>query len=81
MALTSAGEKKSFAQRKKELDETYKDWFAEQNALVEKYGIPLEEFVPGKRLDAVRDLDGPVASLKHEASLLVHALDAVVSGV
>ena len=45
-ALKAVGEKKSFAQRKREIEVTYKDWFAEQNALVEKYGIPLEEFRP-----------------------------------
>ncbi|MBA2673303.1 type II toxin-antitoxin system Phd/YefM family antitoxin [Ramlibacter sp.] len=43
-ALKEAAQKKSLAERKKEFDETYKDWIAEQHALVEKYGIPGEEF-------------------------------------
>jgi hypothetical protein len=34
------------AQRKKAFNETYKDWIAQQNALVEKYGIPGEELRP-----------------------------------
>ncbi len=37
---------KSMAQRKKEFNATYKDWIAQQNALVEKYGIPGEELLP-----------------------------------
>jgi len=42
--LKAAAQKKSMVQRKKEFNETYKDWIAQQNALIEKYGIPLEEF-------------------------------------
>jgi prevent-host-death family protein len=45
-ALKAAAEKKSIMQAKKEFNEKYKDWIAEQNALIEKYGIPLEEFRP-----------------------------------
>ena len=45
-ALKSAAEKKSMAQRKKEFNEKYKDWIAEQNSLIEKYGIPLQEYRP-----------------------------------
>lgn len=45
-ALKAAGQKKSMAQRKKEFNETYKDWIVEQNALVEKYGVFGEEFRP-----------------------------------
>lgn len=45
-ALKAAAEKKSTVQRKKEFNEKYKEWIAEQNALIEKYGIPLEEYRP-----------------------------------
>lgn len=45
-ALKAAGQKKSVAQRKKEFNETYKDWIAAQNEWVEKYGIPGEELRP-----------------------------------
>lgn len=45
-ALKAAGQKKSMAQRKKEFNEKYKDWIAEQNALVEKSGVFGEEFRP-----------------------------------
>jgi len=45
-ALKAAAQKKSMVQRKKEFNETYKDWIAEQNALIEKYGIPGEDMRP-----------------------------------
>ncbi len=45
-ALKAAAQRKSTVQRKKEFNETYKDWIAQQNALIEKYGIPLAEFRP-----------------------------------
>jgi prevent-host-death family protein len=45
-ALKAAAQKKSMVQRKKEFNETYKDWIEQQNALIEKYGIPLEEYRP-----------------------------------
>jgi PHD/YefM family antitoxin component YafN of YafNO toxin-antitoxin module len=45
-ALKAAGQKKSLAQRKKEFNEKYKDWIAEQNALVEKHGVFGEDFRP-----------------------------------
>lgn len=45
-ALKSAGQKKSMAQRQKEFNEKYKDWIAEQNEFVEKFGIPGEELRP-----------------------------------
>ena len=43
-ALKAAGQRKSMTQRRKEFNEKYKDWIAEQNALVEKYGVFGEEF-------------------------------------
>ncbi len=45
-AMRKAMQPKSMAQRKKQFNETYKDWIAQQNALVEKYGIPGEELRP-----------------------------------
>ena len=45
-ALKAASGQKSLAQRKKEFNETYKDWIEEQNALVEKYGVFGESFRP-----------------------------------
>ncbi len=45
-ALKAAGQKKSMAQRKKEFNEKYKDWIAEQNAWVEKHGVFGEDFRP-----------------------------------
>lgn len=45
-ALKTAGQKKSLAQRKKEFDEKYKDWIAEQNTLVENHGVFGEGFRP-----------------------------------
>ncbi len=35
----SAGNARSMAQRKKEFNETYKDWIAEQNKHFEKHGL------------------------------------------
>lgn len=43
-AMKAAGQKKSMTQRKREFNEKYKDWIAEQNALVEKHGVFGEEF-------------------------------------
>ena len=43
-ALKAAGQRKSMTQRRREFNEKYKDWIAEQNALVEKYGVFGEEF-------------------------------------
>ena len=40
----AAAQPKSLAQRRKEFNEKYKDWITEQNALVEQFGIPGEEF-------------------------------------
>lgn len=45
-ALKDAAIVKSTTARKREFNETYKDWIADQNALIEKYGIPGEEFRP-----------------------------------
>jgi len=45
-ALKAAAEKKPPAQRRKEFNEKYKDWIAEQNALIETFGIPGEELRP-----------------------------------
>jgi prevent-host-death family protein len=42
-ALRSAAEKKSMAQRRKEFNERYKDWIAEQNRIVEEFGVFGEE--------------------------------------
>lgn len=42
-SLKSSVEKKSMAQRKKEFNERYKDWIAEQNRIIEEYGIFGEE--------------------------------------
>lgn len=38
-ALQSAGQKKSLAQRKKEFNESYKDWIALQNQHFEQHGV------------------------------------------
>ena len=43
-ALKSVRSQKSVAQRRKEFNEKYKDWIAQQNALIEQYGIPGDEF-------------------------------------
>lgn len=45
-ALKAGAQKKTMAQRKKEFNEKYKDWIAEQNALVEKYGVFGEDLRP-----------------------------------
>ncbi len=45
-SMRKAMQSRSMAQRKKAFNETYKDWIAQQNALVEKYGIPGEELRP-----------------------------------
>lgn len=45
-ALKAASQPRTMAQRKKEFNEKYKDWIAEQNALIEEYGIPGEEYRP-----------------------------------
>jgi prevent-host-death family protein len=45
-SLKASGQQKSMAQRKREFNEKYKDWIAEQNALVEKVGVFGEEFRP-----------------------------------
>lgn len=45
-ALKAACEKKSLAQRKKEFNEKYKDWIAEQHRIVEEFGIPGEDMRP-----------------------------------
>jgi prevent-host-death family protein len=44
--LEALEQKKSMAQRKREFDETYKEWIAEQNDLVERVGVFGEEFRP-----------------------------------
>ena len=43
-ALKAAGQGKSPAQRRREFNETYKDWIAEQNRIVEEYGVFGEEW-------------------------------------
>jgi PHD/YefM family antitoxin component YafN of YafNO toxin-antitoxin module len=45
-SLQRAAQAKSLAQRKKEFNETYKDWIEEQHALIERVGIPGEELRP-----------------------------------
>ncbi|MFM2111673.1 MAG: hypothetical protein RLZZ271_333 [Pseudomonadota bacterium] len=45
-ALQAKSQAKSMAQRKKEFHETYKEWIAEQQALIERVGIPGEELRP-----------------------------------
>jgi PHD/YefM family antitoxin component YafN of YafNO toxin-antitoxin module len=45
-ALQAAKEPKSMAQRKKEFQETYKDWIDAQHALIERVGIPGEDLRP-----------------------------------
>lgn len=42
--LEALEQKKSMAQRKREFNETYKEWIAEQNDLVERVGVFGEEF-------------------------------------
>lgn len=44
-ALTQAQRAKTLAQRKREFNETYKDWIAEQNAHHEAYGLWCEGLV------------------------------------
>jgi PHD/YefM family antitoxin component YafN of YafNO toxin-antitoxin module len=44
-ALLSAGQKKSLTQRKKEFNETYKDWIAQQNQHFEQHGLWCEGLV------------------------------------
>ena len=43
-ALRIASEKKTPAYRQKESNETYKDWFAEQNCIAKQYGVSGEEW-------------------------------------
>ena len=43
-ALKIAAEKKKPAHRQKEFNEKYKEWFAEQNRIVEQYGVFGEEW-------------------------------------
>lgn len=43
-ALKAAGQSKSMAQRRREFNETYKDWIAEQNRIVEECGVFGEEW-------------------------------------
>lgn len=45
-ALKAAVHQKTLVQRKKEFNEKYKDWIAEQNRLVEEFGIPGEDMRP-----------------------------------
>lgn len=45
-ALKAQSVKKSMAQRRKEFNAQYKDWIAEQHALVERVGVFGEEFRP-----------------------------------
>ncbi|MDQ0568452.1 prevent-host-death family protein [Variovorax paradoxus] len=44
--LEALEQKKSMAQRKREFGETYKDWIAAQNDLVDRIGVFGEEFRP-----------------------------------
>ena len=43
-ALKAAGQSKTMAQRRREFNETYKDWIAEQNRIVEEFGVFGEEW-------------------------------------
>jgi prevent-host-death family protein len=43
-ALKSAVVKKSMAQRRKEFNERYKDWIADQNRIVDEFGVFGEEY-------------------------------------
>lgn len=45
-ALKSSSERKTLAQKKKEFNAKYKDWIAEQNAMVDKYGVFGEDMRP-----------------------------------
>lgn len=45
-ALQQIKQPASFAERKRAFNEKYKDWIAEQNAFVEKFGVFGEEFRP-----------------------------------
>ena len=40
----ASAQAKSFAQRQKEFNETYKDWIAEQHRIVEEFGVFGEEY-------------------------------------
>jgi prevent-host-death family protein len=42
--LKAATNTRSFAKRQKEFNEQYKDWIAEQNRIVEEFGIFGEEY-------------------------------------
>jgi prevent-host-death family protein len=44
--LEAALEQKSMAKRRREFNETYKEWIAAQNDLVERVGVFGEEFRP-----------------------------------
>ncbi len=46
LALNERAMGKSQALRKKEFNETYKDWIASQNDLIDKIGIPGEDLRP-----------------------------------
>ena len=43
-ALKAAVQKKTMAQRKKEFNEKYGEWIAEQNRIVEEFGVFGEEY-------------------------------------
>ena len=45
-ALKDAANPKTRAQKQREFNEKHKDWFAEQNRLVEELGVFGEEFRP-----------------------------------
>jgi prevent-host-death family protein len=45
-AMKEAAEQKTTAQRQREFNEKYKDWFAEQNRIVEEFGVFGEEYRP-----------------------------------
>lgn len=47
LALTVAAKSKLAVQRKREFNETYKDWIAMQNADFEQNGLWCEGLVPG----------------------------------
>jgi post-segregation antitoxin (ccd killing protein) len=42
--LKAAAQKKNLAQRKKEFNEKYGEWIAEQNRIVEEFGVFGEEY-------------------------------------
>ena len=46
LALQAAASGKTTTQRRKQFNETYKDWIAQQHLLIEQVGIPGEDLRP-----------------------------------